>query len=204
MAHTHNAILRGLNSIYLQSPYLNTTTTKAQDKSDFLFFTKTWASWVTHHHKIEEEILFPGFERVTGVPGLMARDVEQHHGFEGELQGFLKYVSEVGVEDVQGDEIRKRIEAFGESFRVHLEQEVEGLIGLGVYEAVQGELVGVYRVCEREATRQDKVCIQHTYPFLLVLLSQDLTLDSGQSPRWSSASVIPPQKEARLGLGSHR
>lgn len=158
MAHTHNAILRGLNSIYLQSPYINTTA-NLNDKSDFLFFTKTWASWVTHHHKIEEEILFPGFERVTGVSGLMARDVRQHHGFERELQGLSKYVSEVTAEEVRGDEIRGRIEEFGERFRVHLEQEVEGLVGLGVYEEEQEELLGVYRKCEKEATRQDKVCI---------------------------------------------
>lgn len=131
----------------------------------------------------------------------MARDVEQHHGFEGELQGLLEYVSEVRVEEVQGDEIRGRIEGFGERFRVHLEQEVEGLIGLGVYEAVQEELLGVYRECEREATRQDKVCI-HLY--ISFPSSTELTLGSGQSLRWSSVSAIPPQKEARTGLESRR
>ncbi|OAF61550.1 hypothetical protein VC83_02179 [Pseudogymnoascus destructans] len=39
----------------------------------------------THHHECEEEILFPGFERESGVEGMMAANVVQHHEFAPSL-----------------------------------------------------------------------------------------------------------------------
>jgi hypothetical protein len=48
MANVHNTLLRGLNSIYLQSPHI----TQPADIADLLFYTKAWADTV-HHHAFE-------------------------------------------------------------------------------------------------------------------------------------------------------
>lgn len=67
MAFAHNSMLRGLNSIYLQAPYVH----EPRDVADLLFFVKALAGWVSHHHVLEEEKMFPGFEKVIGIPGFL-------------------------------------------------------------------------------------------------------------------------------------
>ena len=162
MAQVHNAILRGLNTIYLQAPNLQTTT----DKSNLLFLTRAWAKWVTDHHRLEEEKMFPGFEKALGIP-VMRRDVEQHHAFEGELERLLMYASETEGEEFEGSRLRGLLEGLVEGgFRVHLEGEIESLLSLQEYTSSENEgvekgkaLLKVYKECENEATRQDKVCL---------------------------------------------
>lgn len=62
MAHLHNCIIRDLNCIYLQAPYVRA----AEDARDFLFFIKAWSSFVKHHHDVEEELVFHRLEAFTG------------------------------------------------------------------------------------------------------------------------------------------
>ena len=161
MAQVHNAILRGLNTIYLQAPSLNTTT----EKSNPLFLTRSWATWVTDHHHLEEDKMFPGFEKVTGVPGLMRKDVEQHHAFEEQLEGLLRYASEKEGQGFEGSTLRGLIEGLVEGgFTRHLEGEIESLLSLG--EFTNGEdgsekgkaMLRVYKECEDEVAGQDKIC----------------------------------------------
>ncbi|KAI1085269.1 hypothetical protein F5B20DRAFT_137495 [Whalleya microplaca] len=64
LAHTHNAMLRGLNAIYLQAPHVHQPT----DVSDLLFLTQSWSAWVLDHHNVKETSMLPGFEAVLGLP----------------------------------------------------------------------------------------------------------------------------------------
>ncbi|KAI1148011.1 hypothetical protein F4825DRAFT_465227 [Nemania diffusa] len=64
IALIHNAMLRGLNAIYLQAPHVQ----KAPDVADFLFITQSWSTWLLDHHSLKEGIMLPGFEAVLGVP----------------------------------------------------------------------------------------------------------------------------------------
>ncbi|KAI0549935.1 hypothetical protein F4679DRAFT_583931 [Xylaria curta] len=64
IAHIHNAMLRGLNAIYLQAPYVQ----EAQDISDLSFLTRSWSTWLLDHHDLKESTILPGFETALGVP----------------------------------------------------------------------------------------------------------------------------------------
>lgn len=57
MALAHNMILRGLNSIYQQAPWVEPSDTK-----DFLEYCKLWVQVVTVHHNGEENDFFPYIE----------------------------------------------------------------------------------------------------------------------------------------------
>jgi hypothetical protein len=59
MAHIHNAILRGYNSIYLQAPHISDV-----DKPAFIGYALTWFRFVKSHHDSEEFELFPKVEDV--------------------------------------------------------------------------------------------------------------------------------------------
>jgi hypothetical protein len=59
MAHIHNAILRGYNSIYLQAPHISDA-----DKPAFIGYALTWFRFVKSHHDSEENELFPKVEDV--------------------------------------------------------------------------------------------------------------------------------------------
>ncbi|KAI1756076.1 hypothetical protein F4782DRAFT_319782 [Xylaria castorea] len=64
IAHIHNAMLRGLNAIYLQAPHVQ----QAQDISDLSFLTRSWSTWLLDHHDLKEGTMLPGFEATLGVP----------------------------------------------------------------------------------------------------------------------------------------
>ncbi|KAI0441350.1 hypothetical protein F4803DRAFT_428227 [Xylaria telfairii] len=64
IAHIHNAMLRGLNAIYLQAPYVQ----QAQDIADLSFLTQSWSTWLLDHHSLKESTMLSGFEAVLGVP----------------------------------------------------------------------------------------------------------------------------------------
>ncbi|TGJ82232.1 hypothetical protein E0Z10_g6534 [Xylaria hypoxylon] len=64
IADIHNAMLRGLNSIYLQAPHVQ----QARDIADLLFLTQSWSTWLLDHHHLKESVMLPGFEAVLGVP----------------------------------------------------------------------------------------------------------------------------------------
>ncbi|KAI0536978.1 hypothetical protein GGR58DRAFT_371136 [Xylaria digitata] len=64
IAHIHNAMLRGLNSIYLQAPHVQ----QSQDIADLLFLTQSWSTWLLDHHHLKENTMLPGFEAALGVP----------------------------------------------------------------------------------------------------------------------------------------
>jgi hemerythrin-like domain-containing protein len=150
-------MLRGLNSIYLQAPHI----TSPQDISDFLFLISSWATWVSHHHALEEEIMFPGFERVLGVEGLLKSNVDQHHTFQPALQELLEYSQTTEPGEYRGEEVRGLVERLAPAFQGHLRDEIDTLLAMQRYagDAGKGEaLLEVYKAAEAEAGKQDKVC----------------------------------------------
>ncbi|KAI1308350.1 hypothetical protein F5Y03DRAFT_350775 [Xylaria venustula] len=57
-------MIRGLNAIYLQAPYVR----QAQDIADLLFLTQSWSIWLLDHHHLKENTMLPGFEAALSVP----------------------------------------------------------------------------------------------------------------------------------------
>jgi hypothetical protein len=73
MAHIHNAILRGYNSIYQQAAHV-----KEEDKAAFVGYTLAWYRFVKSHHDDEEAELFPRVEEVLGVQGVWDETHAEH------------------------------------------------------------------------------------------------------------------------------
>jgi Hemerythrin HHE cation binding domain len=130
MAFSHNAILRGINCIYLQAPNVK----KSEDIEDLLFLTRLWTKWLMDHHKIEEDRIFPGFEKVVGKPGLLNANVEQHHVFSGGLEDLLAYATSTLPKDYSGERLRAIINSFSEPLCTHLHEEIDTLLNLRSYD----------------------------------------------------------------------
>jgi len=130
MAFSHNAILRGINCIYLQA--LNVK--KTEDIEDLLFLTRLWTKWLMNHHDIEEDRIFPGFEEVAGKPGLLNANVQQHHIFSGSLEDLLAYATSTSPKEYSGQRLRAIIDSFSEPLCIHLHEEVDTLLSLRSYD----------------------------------------------------------------------
>ena len=74
MAHIHNAILRGYNSIYLQALHVQDT-----DKAAFIGYALSWYRFVKSHHDDEETELFPAVEELLGSKSIW-EDTHAEHG----------------------------------------------------------------------------------------------------------------------------
>lgn len=73
MCVVHNAVLRGLNSIYVQGPNV-----QPADYLDFIGYSLCWHSVIHEHHTSEEEQFFPEIEEAVDEKGLLDGNVEQH------------------------------------------------------------------------------------------------------------------------------
>ncbi|OPB43781.1 hemerythrin HHE cation binding domain protein [Trichoderma guizhouense] len=173
MAFAHSAMLRGLNAIYLQAPYV-----PKADVSDFLFFVSSWAGWVQHHHILEETRMFPDFERIPGIKaGQLSHNIEQHHLFSTGLDDLKKYATNTTEADYDGGRLRELITSFSTYMREHLADEIDTLWSLECCEKGQEEnLLQVYKDCEAEAGKQDKTVVP---PMVLGLC--DKTFQGGNS-----------------------
>jgi hypothetical protein len=122
MAHIHNAILRGYNSIYLQAPHV-----AQEDKAAFVGYALTWYKFVKGHHDDEEGGLFPA---VAGVLGIADTDLwrEMYEEHEAFLEGLWKYREYFeGLETpggFDGEKLREVMEGFREPFEAHFHSEI--------------------------------------------------------------------------------
>lgn len=86
MCVVHNALLRGLNSIYIQGPNI-----KPADFKDFIGYSLCWFYVVHEHHTSEEEQFFPEIEEAVGEKGIMESNVQEHS--KQDLPHFFKQIS---------------------------------------------------------------------------------------------------------------
>ncbi|KAH8705928.1 hypothetical protein BGW36DRAFT_435989 [Talaromyces proteolyticus] len=197
MAFAHNAMLRGLNSIYLQAHHVS----QPRDIADFLSFIHAWTGWVSHHHKMEEESMFPRFEEIMNKPHALEGNVQQHHTFQPALNRLVAYSAETKPADYQAGIVRELVEELAPSFREHLSDEITSLLAMEPYDTAA--LLKVYRECEAEAGKQDK----HIVP-PMVLGLRDITFEGGNNwpviPMSSLSIPIIRYVFARKHAGSWR
>jgi hemerythrin-like domain-containing protein len=184
MACAHNAMLRGLNAIYLQAPHI-----PKSEIPDFLLFVASYTAWVMHHHKLEEEKMFPCFQSVPEVkPGSLEVNIDQHHTFSERLASLNSYATTVNVADYSGAHVREIVEAFAKPFREHLADEIQTLWDMDSVEAnspASGYLLHIYALCEVEASKLAKRVVP---PMVLGLC--DRTFQGGKEwPRMPAVSV---------------
>lgn len=92
MALSHNAFIRGFNSIYQQAPRVE----QSADKTDFVGYCLAWIDCVLAHHHYEETELFPNINKAAGKTDLMASAVHQHEAFYSGMEQLKSYLEEKG------------------------------------------------------------------------------------------------------------
>jgi hemerythrin-like domain-containing protein len=123
MANAHNSLLRILNAIHKQAPFVS----NPKDIQDFLQYCKYWCMWITEHHDSEEKYLFPWLEEASGEKGLMDGNIAQHLAFEKGCKDFETYVTNTTIQDYDGLEIQRIIDSFGQAFSKHMHEEIDSL-----------------------------------------------------------------------------
>ncbi|KAM7211757.1 hypothetical protein V8F06_012859 [Rhypophila decipiens] len=133
MGSSHNNILRVLNSMYNQAPYVK----KEDDMRDLLQLTLFWIDWIDNLHRAEETILFPLIGEVTGGPNIMEADIQQHEAFQpgfDKLQEYAAACLDPSESEVSfnAEQYVKLVDAFVYEFRQHLVDEVASFAAIDV------------------------------------------------------------------------
>lgn len=189
MANVHNLLLRGLNSIYNQAPFV----TLPADISDLMLYTTAWADTIHHHHSAEETLFFPRIEALAKAAGQdcnMAGNVAQHQGFEAGMAEMVRWAKRVGSGEVKYDAevLKGLIDAFAPLLTQHLHEEIDTLVELEKCDE-EGVRKAMKVTADEGARTADPVCI--CISLLLHLTSRGFTADiSGcvvrtSSYRWS-------------------
>jgi hemerythrin-like domain-containing protein len=171
MSLVHNVITRGLNAIYLQAPHV-----LPADTPDFLGYATAWSDFVHIHHAGEEAAFFPTIEQLTGVPGIMDGNIQQHEAFSAGLKAFDEYIAAAtrAPESFSGARLVEIIDGFGQALVQHLADEIPTILAL----AEHREKMDISKVIEDEAKHSmSKLGFKTTVPYLITAL--DVTFEEG-------------------------
>lgn len=136
MAHAHNCLLRGLNSIVLQAPHVPDASKpdyNARDVKDLLKYTEAWVSTVDHHHHTEETCTFPMMAELAKEPDLMKTSQHQHAEFHSGLEKLGVYARTTRLGEYRWDGpagMKEIIDSFAEIMVHHLHDEIDVLLSL--------------------------------------------------------------------------
>jgi hypothetical protein len=110
MAQIHNAMIRGVNSMLIQAPFISTPT----DIKDFTDYCLALCVLIHEHHNTEEVLTFPLIEDATGIPGIMDKNVLQHETFLPKLHDFKNYLTQIklGVWKYDAKKLVAQLSAF--------------------------------------------------------------------------------------------
>ncbi|KAL1863911.1 hypothetical protein Daus18300_008060 [Diaporthe australafricana] len=124
MTHVHNVLIRGLNAIIQQAPYVKTK----KDTKDLLTYVGCWVKMVVHHHDTEESFIFPEIEKFAGKPGLMEDPKHQHELFHDGLERLLQYTQSTSAEKFSWDGpggMKEIVDSFSKDLMDHLHAEID-------------------------------------------------------------------------------
>lgn len=138
MVKAHNLLLRGLNSIYLQAPYVSIPA----DIKDFFIFCRAWIHTVTVHHSYEDRIFFPDIIKLTGREDIVSGEQELHRVLHEGLERFEDWIRGVEADmqkwDWAGENgLKAVLDSFANTFVRHLREEVDMLRSLKDYDSQQ-------------------------------------------------------------------
>lgn len=185
MAHIHNAILRGYNSIYLQAPHV-----KEENMQEFIGYALTWYKFVKSHHDDEESELFP---EVTDI--LHGKDDEiwgdthkEHESFLQGLSAYEAYLSHLPTPSVfDGKELCRIMDTFQAPFEHHFHSEITHIASFASLPSAppQGSLeadqaAAVFKSWGKKTVT--KAGTTDVVPFFLMNL--DTTYEEGRWANW--------------------
>ena len=149
----HNAILRGLSSIYhhtnliaqtriplpLPSNPSSALLADLENRDSFVGFCAQWSAFVKCHHTGEETILFPRLIKTLGITNLMDQDVTQHQEMAEGLARFDAYIVSVSPQPsppkqrtavLYGPDLRAIVESLIPSCIAHNYSEIASVLSL--------------------------------------------------------------------------
>jgi hemerythrin-like domain-containing protein len=132
MALSHNVILRSMNAAVNQCLSVQPGTTDAED---FLQFNQSMYEILKQHHTVEEEYLFQAIEELSGIPGIMDQNLQEHKDFHDGLDKFRDYVFSTSAANYDGPALKALLEGFGGAVEKHLHNEIPSLLDLQRYDA---------------------------------------------------------------------
>lgn len=191
MALTHNVIIRGMNSIYLQCEHIT-----LQNASSFLLYCQCWAEFIQNHHACEEVAYFPIIEKAVGVEGLSEGNLEQHEAFLAGLQDFENYVYHVPPNQYSGNRITTILESFAATLQSHLTDEVVWIMALSRYQNLDLAAIDNYHKDYVRAKQNSTRLV----PFLLT--NHDIFFEAGIHAAWPILSGPHTNTDETPGLGA--
>ena len=90
-----------------------------------------------HHHDAEEKEFFPSIEAISGIEGLMSRNVEQHRAFTPGFEHFEEYCRACPPAEYDGERLKALVDGFAEPLTRHLYDEIETLRALEKYDSAK-------------------------------------------------------------------
>lgn len=180
MALTHNIIIRGMNSIYLQCA--DVTPSAA---SDFITYCQCWSEFIHNHHECEEASYFPLIEKAVGSAGMADENVEQHEAFMEGLHEFDRYLCKATPMTFSGATVLQILDSFAAKLQIHLTDEIVWIqslaqsypeLDLAAIDACHGQYV---------KTRSTKTRI---LPFFLT--NHDKTYENGIHAWWPTGNAL--------------
>lgn len=142
MAGVHNILIRGLNAIIQQAPYVKPSTDTVgyneKDVKDFLLYVSYWCMMVNHHHDVEESSIFPELDKFSGTPGLMDGPTHEHTLFHDGLEKLLAYAEKTQPQDYRWEGIggmKEIIDSFSQPFMDHLYSEVDVFLSMKKFDS---------------------------------------------------------------------
>ena len=138
IANIHNVILRGLNSILQQGPYVADASHPGyslQDAKDFIVYVDSWCKTLDHHLHMEHSIFYPAVESTTGVKYLMDEMDEQHEEFTDDFEALQDYLDKVRDRPYQyrWQKMKSKIDAFAPALVNHLHDEIDFFLSMGKF-----------------------------------------------------------------------
>ncbi|KAI1271195.1 hypothetical protein F5Y07DRAFT_392960 [Xylaria sp. FL0933] len=168
MVLSHNAFIRGFNSIYQQAPRV-----KDADKADFVGYCLAWHDCVDAHHHYEETELFPNINKVCGRTDLMNTAVEEHAMFFGGMNQMKAYLQHEGA-NFKGSELVTILDSFKDALYSHLKAEPPAIVALKQYSTTEKpiDILGI-----ADAAGKKQVNISFVFNVLPVFLLNMETVD---------------------------
>jgi hypothetical protein len=126
MCCVHNALIRGLNSIYVQAPH-----TKPVDYKAFLGYALSWFKMLHHHHDIEERYFFAELQKQVNKE-VMQVSVEEHRAFHDGVERYHAYITSLSgqEEKFSGTKLLEIIDELAPPLLLHLNHEIDAILDL--------------------------------------------------------------------------
>ncbi|KAK0734118.1 hypothetical protein B0T26DRAFT_635089 [Lasiosphaeria miniovina] len=125
MALSHNAFIRGFNSIYQRAPRVPPAM-----KNDFVGYCIAWHACVAAHHRFEETELFPNLDKAASQHGLWGA------AFHGGMGRFKGYLLEEGA-GFSGTGLMAIMNSFKEQLHSHLKAEPPAIVALAKHSTAE-------------------------------------------------------------------